>query len=68
MLIPKNTVVILNAVSIYSGFLVLTLIYITMLQWTMHMDPERYPEPEKFNVRILFDCSEIVTDRDRSAA
>ena len=47
-LIPKNTVVILNTVRPF----VFTFSFkrLCVLQYTMHNDPTRFPEPEKFNV------------------
>ena len=56
MHIPKDTVVILNTVCIETC--VVHLRVLTAPQWTMHFDPERYPDPEKFNVRHSIHASD----------
>ena len=49
MLIPKNTVIILNCVSL-SNSPRSAMTHLLLLQWNMHHNPERYPDPHKFNV------------------
>ncbi|PSR75713.1 hypothetical protein PHLCEN_2v9004 [Hermanssonia centrifuga] len=45
--IPKNTVVILNTVPLIPKSI--SAMSNIIQQWTMHNDPKRFPEPEKFN-------------------
>ena len=52
MHIPKDTVIILNTVSSAHDVLMsANLMMLTFaMQWTMHFNPERYPNPEEFAV------------------
>ena len=56
MHIPKDTVIILNSVSsAHDVFMSANLTMETSaMQWTMHFNPERYPNPEEFVVSPRF--------------
>ena len=59
MHIPKDTVIILNSVSSAQDVLMSAnlMTETSAMQWTMHFNPERYPNPEEVAVRSLFKAS-----------